>query len=167
MCKKGRNKLRKDETAAPGGNRTRTAQMRWAQEKEREQRERTSTTTRGTPNNGKPFCPAGQSASMHHLSPAFFNSLSSVLAPRLRGLTGSPPPKTLSLFPPLAFAFAAFLPLCASGNRSLGGQLGSGEKAGCSTGSLDPRGGEIGLFLARLYIGLWNSLRTPRLRMYR
>lgn len=100
----------------------------------------------------------------HHLSPAFLSSLSSVVAPRLRGLTGSPPPNISPPSTPLAFAFpfAVFLLLCASGNRSLGGQLGSGEKAGCSTGSLDPRGGENGRFLAWLYIGLWNSLRTPR-----
>ena len=42
--------------------------------------------------------------------------------------------------------------LCASGNRSLGGQLELGEKNGCSMGSLDPRGAEIGRFLAWLYI---------------
>ena len=86
----------------------------------------------------------------HHLSSSFLSSLSSVVVPRLPGLTGSPPPNISPASPALAFAFpfAAFLLLCASGNRSFGRQLGSGEKAGCSTGSLDPRGGENGRFLA-------------------
>ena len=75
------------------------------------------------------LCPAGQSVptlSMNHLSPAFLSSLSGVVVPRLRGLTGSPlqihHQHPLPLPSPVTF-----LLLCASGNRSLDGQLGSGE----------------------------------------
>jgi hypothetical protein len=53
-------------------------------------------------------------------------TLSSVVASRLRGLTGSLPSNTSPPSPPFPFAFpfAVFLLSFASGNRSFGGQLG-------------------------------------------
>jgi hypothetical protein len=94
---------------------------------------------------GELFCPAGQSVPILHASslPGLFQLLVQLSSTSASWLDQITPSRDIITIPPLAFAFpfAQFLLLSALGNRSLGGQLGSGEKAGCSMGSLDLRGG--------------------------
>ena len=51
-------------------------------------------------------------------------------------------------FSPIRLALAVFLPRRALGNKSLGGQLGAGEKSGWSMGSRELADGERGRLLA-------------------